>query len=64
MMPLNIKGSVCVCVSVGGCGIMCLWQRKARVTYLPDIRHTLSVCVPRILSVLLSILRRLTRLPA
>ena len=47
MMLLDIKGSVCAsfCVCVWGCGIMCLWQCKARVTYLPDIRHTLSMCV-------------------
>lgn len=44
MMPSDIKASVCAfvrCVVV----LMCLWQCKARVTYLPDIRHTLWVCV-------------------
>lgn len=75
-MLLNIKAYVCVsvCVCVRSCGIVCLWQHEARVTYLPDIRHTLSVsvcvsvsvrvCVSRILSLLLSILGCLTRPPA
>lgn len=47
IMLLNIKASVCVSVwvYVRSCGIVCLWQHEARVTYLPDIRHTLSLCV-------------------